>query len=296
MMRKCLLTGATGFVGSALARELNRKGIEVHALVRADSDTSRLDESTRLHHRDPKATELRMLLSEVEPDVIIHVASLFLVSHRDEDIDPLIDSNITLGTHLLEAMKQTGIRKLINIGTYWQNYEDENYDPVNLYAATKEAFQRIIDFYSNEGSLDCITLKLYNVYGPGDPRRKVLNLLYEAAQKGDELGMSPGEQPIELLHIEDAISGIWRAMEVLDKEQARGHTTYTLEPEEKPNLRQLVEMFQEATGLKVRVHWGERPYRDREVMSAKSRGKVLPGWQPLVSILDGLKASFGQKE
>ena len=75
---------------------------------------------------------------------IIHLASLYLASHRPDQVADLVNANILLGTSLLEAAKLAGVRWFLNTGTIWQNYQSpecsDEYHPVNLYAATKQAF------------------------------------------------------------------------------------------------------------------------------------------------------------
>ncbi|WDC83286.1 NAD(P)-dependent oxidoreductase [Caloramator sp. mosi_1] len=105
-------------------------------------------------------------------DAIFHLASLFIAEHDSNQIDDLLKSNIIFGTHILEAMKYGNVKNMVNIGTYWQHYKNEEYNPVCLYAASKEAFEKIIEFYIQVENIKVITLKLYDIYGINDKRKK----------------------------------------------------------------------------------------------------------------------------
>ena len=67
-------------------------------------------------------------------------------------------------------MKEVGVKILVNTGTSWQHYENKDYSPVNLYAATKQSFEAILQYYVEVASLKAITLKLFETYGLDDPR------------------------------------------------------------------------------------------------------------------------------
>jgi nucleoside-diphosphate-sugar epimerase len=62
-------------------------------------------------------------------------------------------------------MQAAGIRRLVNAGTTWQHYLGQVYDPVNLYAATKQAFEAILKFYTSTRDFQAITLELTDTYG-----------------------------------------------------------------------------------------------------------------------------------
>ena len=90
----------------------------------------------------------------------------------------------------------------------WQHFGTPDYRPVNLYAATKQAFEDVLAYYADAQGIAAVTLELYDTYGPGDPRRKLIRILFEAARSGEPIQLSPGEQVIELLHVDDAVPRI----------------------------------------------------------------------------------------
>ena len=66
-----------------------------------------------------------------------HLAARYIAANAYEDIGGLVKDNIEFGTELLEAMKANNINHFVNTGTAAQHYENEAYNPMNLYAATK---------------------------------------------------------------------------------------------------------------------------------------------------------------
>ncbi len=289
--RTALVTGATGFIGSHLSRHLHVEGWNVAVVTRGETDISVLgDFADRLdmHRHDGTTEGMSAIMNTARPDVVFHLASLFLSDHRPDQVDPLIRSNILFGTQLLEAMTGAGVRLLVNTGTGWQHFKQRQYDPVNLYAATKQAFEDILRYYVESRSVQAITLKLFDTYGPGDRRRKIFTLLREASGRDESLAMSPGEQQIDLVYIDDVLSAFLEAAKRLLAGEAGKHESYVVTSGAPIVLRDLVDTYLRVTGRHVTVRWGGKPYRHREVMSPWNTGKPLPGWRPTVALEEGI--------
>lgn len=233
-------------------------------------------------------------VEKFKPDVVIHLASIFLAKHTSADIERLIQSNVTYGTQLLDAMATFSVRCLVNTGTSWQHYESVAYNPVNLYAATKQAFEDIAEFYVQSGSLQAITLKLYDTYGRGDPRPKLFNLLEKTIREGSRLEMSPGEQLIDIVHVDDVANAYIVAVKRLLAGQVNGHEKYGVSSGNPIRLRDLAGMFEKISGKPLNVVWGGREYREREVMIPWQNAPSLPGWSPQISLEQGIKTLFDQ--
>lgn len=288
--RKALVTGATGFIGSHLVRHLLRAKWQVHAIVRPESDHSALagESSLKVHEHTGSMESMLSILTDTQPDVVFHLASLFLSKHQSVDIDRLVGSNILFGAQLVEAMTQVGVKALVNTGTAWQHYQGQQYNPVNLYAATKQAFEALLDYYTEANGLRSITLKLHDTYGPSDPRPKLVNLLVRVAESNESLAMSPGEQQISLVHIDDIVSAFEIAAERLLERPEIKREDFSLESAQKYTLKQLVSEFERLVGRRLPISWGDRPYREREIMVPWT-GKKLPHWQQRVDLRSGLR-------
>ena len=293
-MTRALVTGAAGFIGGALVRSLLSRGWEVHALLGQTCRVAALEdvrERLGLHSHDGSMAGMEAILAATKPDIVFHLASLFLSEHRPDDIEGLIRSNILLSTQLTEAMTLAGSTRLINTGTSWQHFERADYRPVNLYAATKQCFEDIISFYHDARGLSCTTLKLFDTYGSGDSRGKLISILMEAAQQGRALDLSPGGQVVDLLHVEDVVEAFRLAAERLLAAPKPILDAFLLSGT-RLTLRELVECLQRATGKQVQANWGARAYRNREVMVPPVPGETLPGWTAKVELTKGLADGF----
>lgn len=288
---KILVTGATGFVGRHLVKRLLQLGHDVVLLVRHSSHYEDLgiDHVVYFDGNDGKEVDyLTASFKEEHFDGIIHLASLYIAQHKPEQIKDLVLSNIYLGSALLEAAKVVGVKWFLNTGSIWQNYEAENYsdayNPVNLYAATKQAFMVMAKYYTETSKLRFCTLKLCDTYGPDDTRRKIFALFEQIAKTGECLKMSPGEQKLDIVHIDDVIQGFVSLAEMLNEEQSL-LDEYVLSCGTQMSLKEWAKHYAERKGVSLNIEWGGRPYRAREVM-APYVGNVLPNWKPLKTIED----------
>lgn len=281
MTKTALLTGITGFIGGALAQRLLGEGWHVHAIVRPNSETSRFkNPRLTLHRWNGSAVELARIVEVAQPHVAFHLASLFLADHTASQVEELVRSNILFPTQLAEALTAGGCKRLINTGTAWQHFCGEPYRPVNLYAATKQAFDDVLAYYCDTCGLSVTTLKLFDTYGPHDKRRKLIRILIDAARTGQPLDMSPGEQIVDMTHIDDVVDAYMLVADRMLNADRPLRETYLLSGE-RHSVCDLVALVGRALCTELTVHFGGRPYRNREVMVPVevTSETSLPGWR-----------------
>jgi len=279
-------------VGSHLVRALARDGCEVHAVLRASSDRAALGDALRgveRHTHDGSTAGLISIVRAARPAIVFHLASLFVAEHRPEEVEPLVLSNLLFGAQLLEAMSVCGVRSLVNTGTSWQHYRGRSYSPVCLYAATKQAYEDLVQFYVEAQDLRVLTLLLSDTYGPGDRRPKLFRALREHRASGVPLALSGGSQILDLVHVDDVARADRVAARRLRAFRKGGHERYAVHGREPTRLRDLVELYAALTRTKPSVSWGARPYRRREMMTPWMGGRRLPGWRPRMSLRKGLR-------
>ncbi|MFZ7131949.1 MAG: NAD-dependent epimerase/dehydratase family protein [Eubacteriales bacterium] len=294
-MKRAIVTGATGFVGSNLCKYLIDNNWEVSIISRPSSDYTNINcvlNKVQLFEYDGNIEKLISFFKEKEADVVFHLASLFIAEHESNQINELVDSNIKFGLHILEAMKESSTKQLINTGTSWQHYHTNEYNPVDLYAATKQAFESLIQYYTEAENIRCITLKLFDTYGESDTRPKLINLLHKFADENKELNMSPGEQVLDLVHVDDVVRAFVKACEYL-VEHGTKYEEFGVGSRTPIQLKDLIDKFELVTGKNLNIIWGGRSYRKREVMKLWDAYESLPGWNIEINLEEGLQKYNG---
>ncbi|WP_320046295.1 NAD(P)-dependent oxidoreductase [uncultured Ilyobacter sp.] len=292
MKKKAIITGGTGFVGSNLSRELLKQGWEVFIISQKEFGYKNIEDiknKLNIFEYDGNIQKLINFFKDSKADVVFHLASVFISEHKTDDINLLIDSNLKFGTHILEAMKESDTKLIINTGTSWQHYNNEDYNPVCLYAATKESFEKLMEYYIQGESIRAITLKLFDTYGETDTRPKLINLLSKFSKEKTQLDMSPGDQVIDLVHVDDVVNAFIKAYEYLSENNKIKYEKYAVSSGKELKLRELISIYEEITGNKILVNWGGRSYRKREVMNLWRNFKKLPNWDCTIDINEGLK-------
>ena len=286
---KILVTGATGFIGRHLIKSLVNTN-EIHIIVRKESHIPFETEKINIFYYDGSIEKLITYFKQEKFDGVIHLASLFLATHSTEEIAGLIGSNVQFATELLEACKISGVKWFINTGTFWQNYQNEEYNPVNLYAATKEAFEVIAKYYTQTSNLIFTTIKLNDTFGPNDTRNKVFNLWAKIAESGELLEMSAGEQMIDISYIDDVVSAYELLINHLGSDNAKKFKEkfFIVSSNERISLRELAILYEEATATKLNIKWGAKPYREREVMIPWNKGEMVPEWKQKYSLKEAI--------
>jgi nucleoside-diphosphate-sugar epimerase len=284
-----LVTGATGFIGTRLAARLVAARATVVAVVRPTTDTRLLPEGVRPMVHDGTTAGLADVVRLVRPDVTFHLAARFVAQHGPDDVAGLIEDNVLFSAQLFDALARVDGRRLVNVGTGWQHRADAPTRPVNLYSATKQAAQDLLAYYTDASALRAVTLKLFDTYGPGDRRQKLFTVLRRASETGVPLQMSPGEQLLDLVHVDDVVGALFVAAQRAGSNDAKPSESFAVTAARRYTLREVAELYSSVTGRRVDAVWGGRPYRDREVMVPWS-GDPLPGWQPAIPLPDGLRS------
>ena len=168
MTQTALVTGVSGFIGSHWASYLLKKGWIVLSIER---EKSKINPDLSAHKNYYKIIyngsipDLEHQLKNHQPSIVYHFATHFIAEHTVKDLDPLVDSNLRLGLHLLELSTRLRISHWINMGTLWQHYDDSVDRAANLYAATKQAFEALCKYYYEAKNLSLVTLHLSDTYG-----------------------------------------------------------------------------------------------------------------------------------
>jgi UDP-glucose 4-epimerase len=295
---RVLVTGAGGFIGQRLVRRLVRAGALVWAGLAPDEAPERVAalteqvEQQTFDLRDAEAVQTAM--EEVSPRVVFHLAA---VGVTDPQIDPALALAVNAGgtVHLLEAVKERDVERVVLVGTCYEygarESSIEGLDPLNAYAASKVAAWAFGRMYWRVHGLPVVTVRPFQVYGPGQPAHTLVPAAIDAALAGRDFPMTPGEQERDFIFVEDIVSGMLAAAraagiegESLDLGTGRVHSA-----------RQVVERIWAVTGARGQVLPGALPYRTGAVMHSVAdadRTARLMDWRATTALDEGLRQTI----
>jgi nucleoside-diphosphate-sugar epimerase len=261
---RVLVTGATGFIGTHLVFSLLEYGHNVAILKKKESGLKGLtsiQDKIQVFISDTY-NDIFLAVKNFAPNVVVHLAALYINQHKSEYIADLINSNVLFGTYVLEAMAENGAAQFLNFGTRWQHVKNKRYNPANLYSATKEAFKNILTYYGARG-IKHKTLELVDTYGQGDTRKKIMELLITACRKNEKIDLTLGEQLLDLTAVDDITTYI--AAKINSPVFFDNKTVSISGAVIK--LHDLGTMIEHDFRTKNLLNWGGKSYRENEVMT-----------------------------
>ena len=182
-MPNILLTGATGFIGSNILKEIELNNIVfVTQRIKSKKKIKKTKNIKIINFKDYNSLSYK--LKKIKVDTIIHCATHYKKKHSNKDIYKFADSNILLGNIILENIKNLNAKQFINLSTTWEDDNNIINNPKNLYAAYKKSFSSIIQFYKKKfPNTKFIDLMIVDTFGENDKRGKLINTLRQNYQK-----------------------------------------------------------------------------------------------------------------
>ncbi len=288
---KILITGATGFLGSALARHWVGAGHDVHVLVRPASSLRRLEDiasgmSFAIVEGDASITAA---VHAARPDAIVHAACAY--GRAGETPATIFAANVSFGVALLEAARTLDCANpttFLNTGTVLDA-------DVSLYALTKRQFSAWGSQVSRSWAsrLRFIDIGLQHMFGPGDDASKFTTHVMHACLRNEaELALTAGEQRRDFIHVDDVVAA-YDAVLRHASEFGAGDAI-DIGSGEAPTVREFVETVHRLTASKTVLKFGALAYRPREAMHCvadTTRLRAL-GWAPAHDLASGLKSTL----
>ncbi|WP_386413039.1 NAD-dependent epimerase/dehydratase family protein [Stutzerimonas stutzeri] len=287
-MKRILITGASGFLGSALALHFHEMGYCPSLLLRAASNLHRLKglESCFEIGRCSTDQEIRNFVTAVQPDVVIHTACMY--GRDGESRLELLEANVKFGLVIMQGLlANKKPSTFINTGTVLSS-------EVSPYALSKSQFTQWGSEVSNRSeSLRFVNVRLQHMYGPGDNLSKFTTHVLHACHRNEPtLKLTAGEQLRDFIYIDDVVSAYATLLEHCSDFEP--FSDIELGSGIAPTVRHFVETAHALIGSSTELLFGAVPYRTSEAMHCQaeiSRMKAL-GWTPKYDLVYGLKKTI----
>ena len=278
---RVLITGATGFIGKKLIDSLLFHSHDICVLVRKNQYL--FDEKIRVLCGDFLEVEKDLL--SFSPEYVYHLAGVSNYPTSKVEKEVLWESNFLFGLELLEILSKVPEVIFVNFNTSLA-YEGTNIKPFNYYALTKACFFNTLEFYSKKYNFSVFNLILYNVYGQGDLNKRVLNYVLESFDAIEPINMSPGEQILDFIHVDDVV----RLCEnILENKPLHKIEHIFVGTGIGINLKELTKLIEKIANKKSNINFGGLDYRLDEKMDNVAPINLNRFWKHEINLEDGIK-------
>ena len=311
---KVLVTGGAGYIGSVVTEELLNDGHEVvvyDSLYKGHRDA--LDTRAKFVEGDLADVERVTKTLQNHPiEAVIHMAADSLVGESVEHPAKYFHNNVVNGLKLLDAMRDSEVKKLVfssTAATYGEPEkqpieETDPTNPTNPYGESKLAFERALRWYEHAYGIRYASLRYFNAAGASkqfgewhDPETHLIPLVLQVANGtrpdarvfGDDYPTRDGTCVRDYIHVIDLARAHILALNILDERSAIynlgcGGEGYT--------VKEVIDTARLITGREIKIRVAPRRAGDPAVLIASSdRIKRELGWQPQFQDLSSIVQS-----
>lgn len=284
-MKSILLTGASGFLGSNLARYFSQKNFLVYCPIRNEKNFFIKNKKIKIINLPKNIKGFSNIFNKYKIDLVIHCAGYYVRNHDKNDIEKFIDVDVRYTNYLLEAMSEYKCKNFISLGSYFQYSHKSSKAPKNLYAAYKECVNNISHYYYLNKKINFIQIIIFDTYGKFDNRNKIIPMLMNHNHK-KTIKLNNKKDQICPLYIDDFLL----AVDICSKYIMKKNICYKRFsiPGKKITIETLVKKVEKIRNIKFKIKWNTGKINKIN----ESIEKKILGWSPKTNILTGLNYLF----
>ena len=300
MSKKIFVTGGAGFIGSHLVQRLVNEGHKVvvaDILLRGNKINPETFRKIQFHQADVRDSAAMLELSK-GCDLIYHFAAVLGVDVVSDNPVETMDTEIIGMRNICHAALTNGIKKIMyasTSGIYGHSAIDQtvtetiNVDPRTSYAIAKRYNEIYLAAMYQEKGLESISVRFFNIYGPGQDERMVIPRFLEQARKNKPITVyGTGEQTRDFTYIDDTIEAC-----MLLTEKIKGSEIYNIANEHEISIRDLAEKIVALSASKSPIQFLESPSKRYDYEVGRRWGSSeklfgITGFKPGIGLEEGL--------
>ncbi len=326
MSKNILITGAAGFIGSALALRLLDRGDRVYGIDTMNDYYEVSLKEARLartmDHENFSFEKLDIanragmedLFKREKFDAVMNLAAQAGVRYSIENPNAYVDANLVGFGNILEGCRHSGVKHLVyasSSSVYGSNSKlpysehDAVNHPVSLYAATKKANELMAHSYANLYNMPVTGLRFFTVYGPWGRPDMAFFKFTRMMLAGEEIPVfNHGKMIRDFTYIDDIVEGVIR---VIDRPATSNpqwssdapdpassfapYKVYNIGNSEPVELLHYIKVLEDSVGVKAKMNM--MPMQDGDVKATQADVSDLvndTGFKPSTSVEEGVKA------
>ena len=297
-MKKILVTGGAGFIGSAVIDKLQREDNELFVIDNlsfGNRDFIKIADDHFYNTDILNKEEVDRIVDAIKPDVVIHLAAIHFIPYCNQHPYESSDINIRGTTHLLGAAKRNKVKQFFFASTaaVYPIYDEAVSEthatgPMDIYGLSKLVGEHLCNEFHLQTGIPTIVCRFFNAFGPNETNPHLIPEIQKQVNSGlrkIQLGNLTPKR--DFIHTSDMANAVHVLLNKIDS----GIHTYNLGRGIEYAVTEIVDSFSRQIGEKIEIEVDPARVRKVERMHLLADVSKLKsiGWQPLVDIDGGIK-------
>jgi nucleoside-diphosphate-sugar epimerase len=305
-MSNILITGATGFIGSNLARTLSKSGDRISIFLKRQPNLWRLKDI--ISQFDTYVVDIsnpdmiKQKIMKIKPDIVYHCAT-YGVYPFQKDLNTIIQTNVIGSANLMQVLaKYNDLEKFINIGSVFEYgpklkpaKETDIVKPVTTYGIAKVAQTHLAQYFALANNLPTVTLRIFTTYGTYEERGRLIPDIMFALIRKTHLNLACPAARRDFIYVDDVINALIKTA----KTRGIEGEIFNIGGGREYNVQEIVDLAQEIsqTNLRISSDYKKQLEFDRivgtkTVFANIEKARKVLSWKPKYSIKEGLKKTY----
>jgi len=269
-MEKILITGSTGFIGKNLLDYFLKKKYFIHAILRKSKKNIKFAKELKINKNFKSIIfsdiyDLKKKLLNYKIDYVVHAATHYVKKHKSSDINKIIESNILFPTIIIDLLCNKKIKKFINLGTVWEHYNNKKNHAYNLYASSKQSFNKIFNYYRNQfPKTKFYNLLISDTFGKNDKRKKLISIIIKNHNKKNTIKI-PKNLSMNLVNVKYITNVIENIINKNIKPD-----TYVIKDKKNLKIFDLINYLNQKLKIKIKINWMKNKLMNEKIINFKT--------------------------
>lgn len=252
MTKRVFITGATGYLGSHITRDLLNKGYQILCTYRNQSSFHRIEDikDSLDFVCGPITDQVGEVICRFKPDIVVHTATVY---ESVKKLPEILDVNLLLPLKLLELTSLNAKPRWIVAGTALP-------EQLNMYSLTKNQFSQWGNLFSTHNAITFINLRLESFYGPNSPDHYFISSVIKKLRNNESIDLTSGTQHRDFVYIDDVVDIVNKCISL----PVEGFIDIPVGTGDSPSIREVVLFLKNALRSRAELRWGAIPSRKNE--------------------------------
>jgi dTDP-D-glucose 4,6-dehydratase len=274
-----LITGASGFIGNNFLEKFSNNSSFYYIFLKNTKKNKKFKNSFKDKNKKfiffKNNSEIYTSINKLKINFFINFATYYTKDNNFKNTEQLIKSNILFPSLILESINKKYLKKVITFGSMQEHYQNKDYMPDCLYAATKKSLDKLFFFHKIKlTKIKFYNLKFYETYNTNDKRKKLVPIIKKNYINNLTTALASKTLNLNFLHVDD----VCRAVNIIINKNIKSGE-YQIQAKKFSNPKKLIDKFNKINFKKIKYIT-----KDNNIFNIDYNLKKLPYWKQTINI------------